>query len=209
MPRLPIDYSNAVIYKLSCKDKSITEIYIGSTTHFINRKHNHKSSCNYSNGKEYNHPKYKFIRENGGWDNWEMVEIEAFPCKTKRELEKREEEIRCQFEAKLNTNRCWSNGLCKIDGCENKRQTKGLCVTHGAILLRCKIDGCENQRVKNEVCIKHGAVMLRCKIDGCENGRMTNGVCIKHGAVILRCKIDGCENGRKKNGVCYKHRIKE
>ena len=54
MPRLPIDYSNAVIYKLSCKDKSITEIYIGSTTHFTNRKNQHKTSCNNSNNKVEN-----------------------------------------------------------------------------------------------------------------------------------------------------------
>ena len=127
MPRLPIDYSNAVFYKLSCKDKSITEVYIGSTTNFTKRKHAHKSASNNSNNKKYTAQKYKFIRENGGWDNWEMIEIENFPCKTSRELTKREEELRCQFEAKLNSNACWVENskyeyICKIDGCENQRK---------------------------------------------------------------------------------------
>ena len=31
-----------------------------------------------------------------------MIEIETFACNSKRELEKREEELRCKFEAKLN-----------------------------------------------------------------------------------------------------------
>ena len=60
MPRLPIDYSNAVIYKLSCKDKSITEIYIGSTTNFTKRKYEHKKICNNPNNQKYNNQKYKF-----------------------------------------------------------------------------------------------------------------------------------------------------
>jgi hypothetical protein len=205
MPRLPIDYSNAFIYKLSCKDKSITEVYIGSTTHFINRKYTHKSSCINSNNKDYNTQKYIFIRANGGWENWEMIEIEKFSCNNKRELEKREEELRCQFEAKLNSNPCWSNGLCKIDGCENQRIKDGVCIKHGAITLRCKIDGCENQRIKDGVCVKHGAIAPRCKIDGCENQQQKDGVCIKHGAITPRCKIDGCENKQQKDGVCIKH----
>lgn len=186
MPRLPIDYSNAVIYKLSCKDKNITEIYIGSTTHFINRKNMHKSCCNNIESKKYNMSKYKFIRDNGGWDNWEMIEIEKFACNNKRELEKREEEIRCQFEAKLNSISCWSDGLCKSYGCKNKRRKDGVCIKHGAVVLNCKIDGCENQ---------------------CQN----NGVCVKHGAIIIKkfCKINGCENQRRKNGLCRTHRIKE
>ena len=213
MPRLAIDYSNAVIYKLSCKDKSITEIYIGSTTHFINRKNTHKTCCHTVNNKVYNTPKYIFIRANGGWENWEMIEIEKFSCNNKRELEKREEELRCQFEAKLNSNACWVETakyeyICKIDGCKNQRIKDELCIKHGAIRPRCKIYGCENNRRKDGLCIKHGAISPRCKIDGCENQQQKDGLCIKHGAIIIRprCKIDGCENQYQKNGLCKKHK---
>ena len=97
-------------------------------------------------------------------------------------------QIRCKYDAKLNSISCWTDGLnrCKIDGCENQRQTDGVCFQHGAVITRCKIDGCENVRVKDGVCIKHGAVILRCKINCCENQRVTDGVCMKHGAVMPR-----------------------
>jgi hypothetical protein len=33
---------------------------------------------------------YKEIRENGGWDNYSMVEVEKYPCKDKNEARSRE-----------------------------------------------------------------------------------------------------------------------
>jgi len=63
------------IYKIYCKDESIKDIYIGSTSNFKKRKGEHKSCCNNINGKEYNYYKYVFIRENKGWDNWIMESI--------------------------------------------------------------------------------------------------------------------------------------
>ena len=41
-----------MIYKIVCKDLSITPVYIGSTTDFTNRKYDHKSSCENVNGKK-------------------------------------------------------------------------------------------------------------------------------------------------------------
>jgi hypothetical protein len=80
MPRTTIDYSNAVVYRLI---HNFTTYYVGSTTNFKSRKSKHKSD---SIG--YNSPIYKFIRENGGWENdWEMVLIESYPnCKSGEEL---------------------------------------------------------------------------------------------------------------------------
>tara|TARA_R110002167_G_scaffold99886_1_gene261237 strand:- start:1122 stop:1727 length:606 start_codon:yes stop_codon:yes gene_type:complete len=105
MPKLPINYYNTIIYKLVCNDLSITDTYVGHTTEFTTRKSNHKTSCNNENQKSYNQKKYITIRENGGWDNWSMVEIERFPCENKREAEKREREIYEELDAKLNTYR--------------------------------------------------------------------------------------------------------
>ncbi len=91
MPRLPIDYTNAIIYKICCKDINITEIYIGSTTNFTKRKSCHKTACNNDKSKEYNKYKYQFIRQNGGWENFEMIEIEKIDnCKNGNELRFRE-----------------------------------------------------------------------------------------------------------------------
>jgi hypothetical protein len=86
------NYSNAVIYKIYCKDAAITECYVGSTCNFMSRKSKHKYSCNNKNTKDYTYPVYNFIRENGGWENFEMVELIKYPCNTKRELEIKETE---------------------------------------------------------------------------------------------------------------------
>jgi len=82
------DYSKAIVYKLCCKDVQIKKIYIGSTCNFSRRKCAHKSDCNNEKKvKFYNLKVYKFIRDNGGFDNWTMVQIEAYPeCTNKKEL---------------------------------------------------------------------------------------------------------------------------
>tara|TARA_B110001469_G_scaffold75143_1_gene71292 strand:+ start:212 stop:772 length:561 start_codon:yes stop_codon:yes gene_type:complete len=58
------------IYKIYCKDKDIKDCYIGSTTRIKRRIAAHKHSCNKENSKAYNNYKYTFIRENGGFENW-------------------------------------------------------------------------------------------------------------------------------------------
>ena len=85
-------YNNGTIYKLCCKDPTIKDIYIGSTCAFRRRKSQHKYSCNTENDKKYNINVYQFIRDHGGWDNWDMIEIKKVNCETKRELEKEERE---------------------------------------------------------------------------------------------------------------------
>ena len=90
MPRLAIDYSKTVIYKIVCNDLSITDCYVGQTTDFTRRKQAHKYGCTDENGKGYSFKVYKTIREIGGWDNWTMVEIEKYPCKDANEARAKE-----------------------------------------------------------------------------------------------------------------------
>ena len=80
MPKKPINYDNTHFYKLCCKDPIITDIYIGHTTDFIRRKHNHKTSCCNEKDKEHNSYKYQFVRDNGSWNNWDMVLLETLKC---------------------------------------------------------------------------------------------------------------------------------
>jgi hypothetical protein len=80
MPRLPIDYSRNLIYKLVCNDLSICETYTGHTTAFIKRKNSHRQRCCNANDEKYNLKVYQVIRANGGWENWSMIEIEKYPC---------------------------------------------------------------------------------------------------------------------------------
>jgi len=96
------NYQNGLIYKLCCKDTNITDIYIGSTTSFRHRKASHKSNCNNEKNPYYNLDIYQFIRENGGFSNWDMVLIEYYKCDTKLELEKREREVIENLKPSLN-----------------------------------------------------------------------------------------------------------
>ena len=102
MPRTNIDYSNTIIYKLCCKDITITEIYIGHTTDMRKRKWGHKSSCNNETIKSYNYYVYQFIRDNNGWDNWDMIEVERFEAIDGNDAKKRERYWIEELKATLN-----------------------------------------------------------------------------------------------------------
>ena len=105
MPKKVPDYSKSSIYKLVNKEDFDNEnIYIGSTTNFIQRKNQHKTGCNNQNNKHYNLKLYKHIRENGGWDNWVMIQIQPYSCASKKELETEERRFIEQLKAKLNNN---------------------------------------------------------------------------------------------------------
>jgi len=111
MPKNETDYSNTIIYKLCCNDITIKDIYIGHTTNFTKRKSHHKSSCFNNNDKKYNQYVYQFIRNNGGWENWSMIQIQEHNCKNKREAESIEHYWIEKNTAKLNTNNPYA--MCK------------------------------------------------------------------------------------------------
>ena len=102
MTKRKIDYSKGFIYKLCCKDKTVSDIYIGSSTNFKARKNNHKQTCTNINIKNYNLKVYKFIRKNGNWNNWEMIKIEDYKAENKKDLSKRERYFYELLKASLN-----------------------------------------------------------------------------------------------------------
>lgn len=65
----------ATIYKIYCRDIEITDCYIGSTEDYDRRCGDHKSNCYNTNGPKYNYKLYKYIRANGGFDNFIIQEI--------------------------------------------------------------------------------------------------------------------------------------
>tara|TARA_R110002074_G_scaffold368394_1_gene542865 strand:- start:1 stop:432 length:432 start_codon:yes stop_codon:yes gene_type:complete len=88
------NYQKSIIYKLCCKDTDIKEIYIGATTNFRRRKCEHKYCC--SNTKKllvYNSFKYQFIRNNGDWENWDMIQIKEVSVNSKLELDAEERKV--------------------------------------------------------------------------------------------------------------------
>ena len=103
MPKKDIDYSKTVMYKIVCLDLSITDAYIGHTTDFIVRKNCHKSCCTNENNKSYNIYVYQFLRNNGGWNNFQMIEIEKYPCNDSNEAGARERYWYEQLNSTLNT----------------------------------------------------------------------------------------------------------
>jgi hypothetical protein len=104
MPRNKIDYSKSVFYKIVCKDITITELYVGSTTNFKSRKNGHKTSCYREEGKDYNYKVYTFIRDNGGWDNWDMIMIHRQSCVDELEANKIERGFMETLGSTLNSN---------------------------------------------------------------------------------------------------------
>ena len=99
-----VDYSKAIIYKLCCRDPLITDIYINSTTNLRSRKHYHKTTCNKENSNKYNLFVYQFIRNNGGWNNWDMVMVEKYKASDRYDLYKRERYWVEELKATLNQN---------------------------------------------------------------------------------------------------------
>ena len=103
MPKTDIDYSNTIIYKITCNDESISDVYVGHTTNFVQRKHAHKISCTNIKSSNYNCRLYNVIRNNGGWDNWKMEIINFFNCKDHYEARKKEQEYFMLLKATLNS----------------------------------------------------------------------------------------------------------
>ena len=103
MPINAIIYKNTIIYKIVCNDLNIKDIYVGYTTNFNTRRSHHKVRCNNPNDAGYEFKIYKVIRDNGGWNNWSMIEIEKFPCNDSNEARARERYWYEVLNANLNT----------------------------------------------------------------------------------------------------------
>jgi hypothetical protein len=103
MPKVEIDYSNTIIYKITCNDSNISDKYVGHTTNFVQRKHSHKNNCYNQNSQCYKLKLYETIRQNGGWSNWKMEIINFFNCKDHYEARIKEQEYFELLNANLNS----------------------------------------------------------------------------------------------------------
>jgi len=103
MPKVEIDYSNTIFYKIFCKDTTIKELYVGLTTNFVQRRHAHKQSCKNEKAMNHNCKLYNAIRNAGGWENWQMEIIAFHNCKDSYEAHKKEQEYFETLGATLNS----------------------------------------------------------------------------------------------------------
>ena len=115
MSKDTIDYSNTMIYKIFCNNPHITDIYVGHTTNFIKRKYQHKILCNSSKKIKI----YNIIQENGGWDNWSMIEIAKYNCKDLTEARIREQEHYDLLKPTLNSVNPITNNKYRVLAIEN------------------------------------------------------------------------------------------
>ena len=110
------DYTKTIIYKLinyDCPDL----VYVGSTTNFTKRKHNHKRASEVNSSKVY-----ETIRNNGGWESWAMIKICDYPCLSS--IEARQEEDRHMIELKANLNIKRAERTQKQYNIDNKEEIK-------------------------------------------------------------------------------------
>jgi hypothetical protein len=102
MPKTPMDYSKCSIYKIEhIENESL--VYVGHTTNFNKRKGQHKSNCYNEKSRHCSLKLYQMIRDNGGFYMFKMFEVEKYPCKDKREAERRENEIMKELKASMHT----------------------------------------------------------------------------------------------------------
>lgn len=62
-----------------------------------------KSCCNNNKNKKYEIKIYKIIRDNGGWDQWKMIEINRQICKDKVDACKIEQQYIEELQSNMNT----------------------------------------------------------------------------------------------------------
>lgn len=96
------NYAKTVIYKIQHRERPEL-LYVGCTTNYNARKNQHKSRLTNVNDVEHNCYKYKMIRDNGGWDMFEMKPVKQVSCTSKIEAEIEEEKVRLELKATLNT----------------------------------------------------------------------------------------------------------
>ena len=166
MPKQNIDFSKTIIYKIVCKDLNIQDVYIGHTTDFRARKTRHKAGCLNENGKHYNLNIYKIIRENGSWDNWEMIEIEKYPCNDSNEAGKRERYWYELNHATLNT---------MYPGRTHAEYVKE---NHAYFLLKYKQYHIEHKEEINER--KRSKINCECGVIYCRDSKARHEKTIKH-----------------------------
>lgn len=102
MPLKELNYDETHFYRIVCRDLNIRECYVGPTTDFHSRKCHRKPNCNNTNQEHYNLHVYEFIRENGEWENWDMILIKTEKCSNELEARARKRSYIEMFKASLN-----------------------------------------------------------------------------------------------------------
>lgn len=110
------NYANTLMYKLINYDCPEL-LYIGSTTNFVKRKQKHKSDSKKSNTKIY-----RTIRENGGWESWNMIKISDYPCTSLTESHMEEDRLMMEMKSNLNMVKAYTSLEQRQEYCKQYRE---------------------------------------------------------------------------------------
>lgn len=95
-------------YIIKCKDENIIDNYIGSTSNLKDRLKHHLEVFNDEDHRGYYRKIYTIIRENGGFENWEMEELFIYECDV-NEARKIEQKLIDEYKPTLNTYRAYTD----------------------------------------------------------------------------------------------------
>ena len=91
-----------LVYLICCKDDFVDDFYIGSTVNLERRIRQHKYNSLRPFSKEYDRKNYKAIRDNKGWDNWDIVVLEECIVNNIKQLRKVEQKFISELKPNLN-----------------------------------------------------------------------------------------------------------
>jgi predicted GIY-YIG superfamily endonuclease len=121
------DYTNTVIYKISCKDPFVTDLYVGHTTDFTKRLKSHRHACGDATAQN---KLYTFMREHGGWQNWKMEMVYFFGCNGLSEAREKEQEYFVSLGATL-------NGIEPYPKSETKEESASVLIDNITVVNEC------------------------------------------------------------------------
>ena len=97
------NYAKSVIYKIVCKDLTIKDIFVDSTSNLSAKITTHKHwARNPDHQLVSDRLMYSTVAAAGGFNNWECILIEAYPCSNPHELRARVRYWIEHLEANLN-----------------------------------------------------------------------------------------------------------
>ena len=202
MPNSDIDYSNTIIYKITCKNKDITDVYVGHTTNFVQRRYAHKQGCINNKSANHNCKLYEVIRANGGWSNWHMEIINFFNCADHCDARKKEQEYFIELKATLNSIEPFPKKEEKINTIDNETLKKIKTSSEkGSTKYRCEI--CDYNTSNKKDFRKHEETIKHKQLSNPSESYLKNpikeylckcGKKYKHGSTLSThkksCKVD-------------------
>ena len=97
-----------IIYLIKHKTCDDTKkVYIGSTIDLKNRIKSHRHNCNNEKNEKYNYKLYQYIRENGGFNEYEFIILECYVFNHNHELLYKEDDYIKMYDNNLNSKRAY------------------------------------------------------------------------------------------------------